>query len=59
MILIHRDGAKAARPFGVVTGSLPDCVAALVRATSPTRAPFLADKPPVTITAGQYHGIWL
>ena len=47
------DGPKAARPFGVASGSPSDCVAPLARATGPHCAALLAEKLPDAITVCQ------
>ncbi|GEN99489.1 hypothetical protein NSE01_13220 [Novosphingobium sediminis] len=49
------DGPKAARPFGVVSGSPSDSVAPLARATGPHCAALLAEKLPETMTTLPPH----
>lgn len=49
----RRNRPKGARPYGVASGSSPDIVASLVRATSPTFAPRLASKLPEAIMMPQ------
>jgi len=51
--------AKSGPPLAVASGSPSDCVASLVRATSPACATLLAEKLPDAIPAVQPNVIWL
>jgi hypothetical protein len=64
-MLMHSDRrmtpqwAKSGPPQGVGAGSPPDGVTSLVRATSPTSAPFLADELPAPITVCKCGRFWV